>query len=464
MPFSKIILRYESSSIVDEITGTTSFHGGIDKFGNQLMDSQLGFRHSQVIDSMLWHNEILLENNVTPDELFWHYWGMEVMRTGVDDRPHIIPAAVQYNPYDWVDYDHTGNKVANKKSIFEMLNPTFLTSLQKNTAILLLDQSVEGYSNTRLWGWFHAKCTEYKINPSAIIYLTGDQSSEDTYQNWCEKNTPSSQMKVIASISLSMYVKKHYDLMKINPKFDNILQYKTENKESLYLYDCLNMRPRISRIIFFLHLLNSGLLKSGNVSMAHTDSWKPYFDLTNTKFLIDNNLPTDIVSKLHTHPTPVLANYNFNKPIDHYYNYVERILDDLYKNSWISIVTESSYFDFESSVFIIEKTFKPIAAMQPFIVLGAKHTLKYLRKLGYRTFHPVIDETYDELNDTRRFSEILNVIKQIQNIEDKPKWYASMREILEHNHKLFIEIGGTKSREHDLICKHYFDYFKGKNV
>jgi hypothetical protein len=102
--------------------------------------------------------------------------------------------------------------------------------------------------------------------------------------------------------------------------------------------------------------------------------------------------------------------------------------------------------------------------MQPFIVLGAKHTLKYLRKLGYRTFHPFIDETYDELNDTRRFSEILNVIKQIQNIEDKPKWYASMREILEHNHKLFIEIGGTKSREHDLICKHYFDYFKGKNV
>ena len=56
------------------------------------------------------------------------------------------------------------------------------------------------------------------------------------------------------------------------------------------------------------------------------------------------------------------------------------------------------------------------------------------------------------------------MIKQIQNIEDKPKWYASMREILEHNHKLFIEIGGTKSREHDLICKHYFDYFKGKNV
>ena len=54
----------------------------------------------------------------------------------------------------------------------------------------------------------------------------------------------------------------------------------------------------------------------------------------------------------------------------------------------------------------------------------------------------------------------MNAIKKIQAIEDKAAWYESMRDILEHNHKLFLSIQTRKSQEHEAVIKYYFDYFK----
>jgi hypothetical protein len=124
------------------------------------------------------------------------------------------------------------------------------------------------------------------------------------------------------------------------------------------------------------------------------------------------------------------------------------------------LITESSYFEYEHSVFISEKTFKPIACMQPFIIVGSKHTLKYLRKLGYKTFDGFIDESYDDCDDDIRFAAIIKSLEKIKQIDDKISWLESMREILEHNHKLFLSIGDSKSFEHQEITKYYENYFQ----
>ena len=143
-----------------------------------------------------------------------------------------------------------------------------------------------------------------------------------------------------------------------------------------------------------------------------------------------------------------------------YHVYVTRILNDVYQDTWVSLITESSYFDYEYSVFISEKTFKPIACMQPFIIVGGKHTLKYLRQLGYQTFDGFIDESYDDCDDEDRFSAIIKSLEKIKQIKDKISWLVSMREILEHNHKLFLSIGNTESFEYQEITKYYKNYFQ----
>jgi hypothetical protein len=102
--------------------------------------------------------------------------------------------------------------------------------------------------------------------------------------------------------------------------------------------------------------------------------------------------------------------------------------------------------------------------MQPFIILGSKGTLKYLRRLGYRTFDGFIDESYDECEDGERYAAVIDSLKKIKNIQDKLSWYRSMQDILEHNHRVFLSIGTSRSVEHLEIIKYYKEYFKESDV
>lgn len=414
------------------------------KNGNFIGIDPHRFRASQVIDSMVYYHKSVTDNT--------EILNFERIDVG-NNNNYIVPVAVAYHPYEWTDYK-------NDKSVFEYLNPVFLKDLQDHRAIFLIDQSVEGYTVPWLWEWFHKKCAQYSIDPACIIYLTGDQLSTDSYTAWCNNNLITSQMQVLPSTALGMYIHAHYKNFRMKTDFNELLEYKKSNADKIYLFDCINMRPRPQRILNFLHLFNSGLLDFGNVSMPSKNEWSSHFMLT-PSVLAQHNLPLDIFSKVDD--APRVAEHN-HRNSSKYSNFVERILSDMYRNSWVSLVAEASYFEHEGSVFVSEKTFKPIACKQPFIILGSRHTLKFLRKLGYRTFHPFIDESYDDLEDTERFHAIVNAIKQIQSIEDKAAWYESMQEILEHNHQLFLSISTRKSTEHSAINKYYFQYFKDSNV
>jgi len=448
-----ITFRYETFESKPALPGTP-LHLEYDKIGNLKDTDYSRFRFSQVVDHMIYYYQTVRNTDET--------LSIEPM-TSDNDNNYIIPIAVAYHPNDWTDAPN-GVRDPTKFSVFEYINQTYLKDLQSKKALLLLDQSVEGYGATWLWKWFHNKCEQYNIDPSVIIYLTGDQSCDESYENWCKENNPTSKLKVLPSTSLSMYIHKHYHRYKLNVNVDEFIEYKKLNSDKIYLYDCINLRPRPQRVLNFLHLLNAGLLDYGNISMQEQDKWKDHVDLNVTNFLTEYGLPSDILSKLDSSMTPRVTQHSKKPNSDHYYELVERVLDDMYKNSWVSIVTESSYFEREHAVFIGEKTFKPIAAAQPFIIVGSKHSLKYLRKLGYKTFHPYIDESYDDLDDAERFIAIMNAIKKIQAIEDKGAWYESMKDIVEHNHKLFLSIDTRKSQEHKAIIKYYFNMFGDKSV
>ena len=50
----------------------------------------------------------------------------------------------------------------------------------------------------------------------------------------------------------------------------------------------------------------------------------------------------------------------------------------------------------------MNKIFKPVSNLQPFIVFGDYLTLAELRKLGFKTFEPFIDESYDLERDPKK--------------------------------------------------------------
>ena len=66
-----------------------------------------------------------------------------------------------------------------------------------------------------------------------------------------------------------------------------------------------------------------------------------------------------------------------------------------YHRSRIELVPETATDFF----FITEKSIKPIRSCIPFVVVGCKHFMKRLRQMGFKTFEPWIDESYDNEPD-----------------------------------------------------------------
>jgi hypothetical protein len=125
---------------------------------------------------------------------------------------------------------------------------------------------------------------------------------------------------------------------------------------------------------------------------------------------------------------------------------------EVYADSYIHIVNETQ-FNSHSSAFLSEKTFRPIVNLQPFIIIGNHHSLEELRRLGFKTFHPFIDETYDTLEDPKeRWDAVVPQILRFaeMSMEQVHEWYYSVQDILIHNHRHFMTLGDFNPLENFL--------------
>lgn len=83
-----------------------------------------------------------------------------------------------------------------------------------------------------------------------------------------------------------------------------------------------------------------------------------------------------------------------------------------YNTTDIEVVLETLFDD--TRIHLTEKILRPIACQQPFIILGPHESLKYLRSYGFKTFDPIIDESYDLISDPqKRMQAVLHTMSQI---------------------------------------------------
>jgi len=146
---------------------------------------------------------------------------------------------------------------------------------------------------------------------------------------------------------------------------------------------------------------------------------------------------------------------------------------NLYINSYLSLVSESIYFQIREegdayvefpTGYLSEKIWKPIGHCQPFILAGPAHSLEYIRSIGYKTFHPFIDESYDnETNDFTRLNMILNEVEKFSNKskEDKDQFLRDVTEICKYNQKLFLDYSKQKFR---LECDDIITELNSKSI
>lgn len=107
----------------------------------------------------------------------------------------------------------------------------------------------------------------------------------------------------------------------------------------------------------------------------------------------------------------------------------------IYNQSFYSIVAETLIYNEYS--FYTEKIVKPMLAKRPFIVFAGPYYLKNLKKLGFKTFDGIIDESYDSIVDyQQRFKSAWEQVEKIM-LCDPTEIYQKTQHIREHNYQLF---------------------------
>jgi hypothetical protein len=92
-----------------------------------------------------------------------------------------------------------------------------------------------------------------------------------------------------------------------------------------------------------------------------------------------------------------------------------------YEATDVEVVLETLFDD--GRLHLTEKSLRPIAVGQPFILAGTHGSLEYLRSYGFKTFGNVWDESYDLVEDpAERLIQIAELMKYISN------WLPHQRE------------------------------------
>lgn len=128
-----------------------------------------------------------------------------------------------------------------------------------------------------------------------------------------------------------------------------------------------------------------------------------------------------------------------NKNIDR--NYDSPYMNVL-KKAAFNIVSET-VFDFPYPNFG-EKTIQPILSKRPFIMIGPYGNLKTLRNKGFKTFHSVIDESYDDIEDpNKRLEAVMNLVLELNNMSqsDLNTMLYNLKDVLLHNFYLITKKG-----------------------
>jgi hypothetical protein len=380
-------------------------------------------------------------------------FGQDIIETNTPPSAgnYVISSGVAHSPIYWCGVDHLGvganPSFPERQTLFSFLEGQYLEDLQSGRAFLLLDQSHEGYQTEWLWSWFHNNCDHYNINPRQIIYATGNLLCADQYNAWSDVHGLVNRMLVLPypHFELMIYdtavnqnngiVPEYVGRNKL-PTFESQLKYKDSKLTAIKTFNALQKRPRGHRMWFFKYLYDANLLNSNFVSMNTFTRNNSYFEgrtLTEEEYAklepLTPMLPPELPTNSNTGAFQSMSG-------DGYLGFFN---EQTMLDSWLTVVSEASFGESDHTCFISEKTFKPIACYHPFIIFGNKGSLQKLKEMGYKTFHPYINETYDTLDTWERMQAITDELVRIDSLspEAKLEWYYNMKDILVHNYNNF---------------------------
>jgi len=300
-------------------------------------------------------------------------------------------------------YHHTSNNIINFPNHIVYNNDELLLSTNRKQVIQQIDNSIDFISHNSA-GIHNPIICHSEKQSNDISILTGRSFIPIHY--WYH-----------AYISLDWF--KQYKYLTINSNT-------TKHRFGIYIRDASGTRTYRISLIDKLSSINNDIYFKFN---------EPF--ITQIKKQNKSNL----LSKWNTNKTSISSKSSA------FIDWPDINIFD------IQIIPET-LFDTEKT-HLTEKSLKPIAMGQPFIIVGCPHSLEYLRSYGFKTFNNLWDESYDtEVSSTIRFEKIINLIHNVVNLSPSEylKMFNEAKKIALYNRKHFYS---EKFEQHLINELHY---------
>lgn len=353
-----------------------------------------------------------------------------------------------------------------RKTLYSLRN-----IIEKNNGYFFFDMSIEAmlyYPNDCFMGQkfklFHEMLEICSVDPSRVFFVNANLVSDQYYDQWREANNIKYKIAndhILThqyslggfSSSFERYFKNNNLLKKNIDLIEDSIRNKIFRK---YHFTCLILRPRYHRTSIALHLLernhfNKGIISYFGNEFGNKDA--PTVEQESVTYALiasmksGNRLLSKWEQLIKMSPITIDAMLGTLKkgewaPKELGF-FPRAFIEDtstIATRSYFEIVVET-YFTDASCLYLTEKTLWAILSFQPFILVGSPFTLQYLRTLGFQTFSPYIDETYDTITDPKMRMEL--IMQEIDRL-----CALSIKEL----HELYCELWPRLYYN----CMHYF--------
>ena len=308
------------------------------------------------------------------------------------------------------------------------------------------------------WGFCNWKEPNGEINGNIVSY--------DIY-NWLYKHCSEHGLlsnSVFVCGASTMFVKQYKDwpILEYNESFNRFFNHGHElpdTKTEPYGFDnflfYLNRRARPHRVYSFYNMWKEDMLQDAKYTFHYYDEMQKTVELKTDFIKHTMNLwgirkpEVDISVLEYMNSNSIDPTYNPASDVQ-YISQIEQ-LNKVSGSCYVEAICEYNCSD--NKVYLSEKTARAMILKNPFVIFGDRYTLTELKRLGFKTFSEVWDESYDTLETAKeRIDAAIKLLKHIKQTHNWRNHYNdAIEDIVKHNRNWYYN--GYKQKQLDVARK-----------
>lgn len=335
--------------------------------------------------------------------------------------------------------------------LFNSTKTTTIDFLRRNDISILFYFPAEGFpcvgtpSFNQDWLlWISKQLIKHNLHKNRKYLISGNLKIQEDYRKFF-KNTKTSPLVPFTEVFPVSYFE-----FKLNQ--NNEFSYDFSLDDKIYDFLSYNSNFRYGRVALCSEVIRKNLNSNSLFSFIGGNDVKFEDQISLSLELLDDEGKEFLTNYIKRWSPLIIDIDKDEKSTKPYSMNVEH-----YSKTCYSLVSETEISS--DTVFITEKTFKPIKAYHPFIVFGSPHTLKTLRSMGYHTFPELFDESYDNEFDPKiRLKMILHEVKRVNDIpiNDRVNFIEKkLKEKLIHNKKNLDSQDRYRTQLKEIFLKMY---------